>query len=133
MDGEPVIVFFDGVCGLCSHIVDWLMVRDRQMVFLYAPLQGTTATQRLPAADRENLNSIVILKSAQFHRRSDAIVEILRSLGGQWRTLGQVLSLVPRPLRDFGYRVVASQRYRIWGKHDTCRIPTPAERKRFLD
>ena len=66
-------------------------------------------------------------------RRSSAVVGLLRQLGGPWRVVGTLLWLVPRPLRDVGYRVVARSRYRIFGRQDTCRVPTPWERERFLD
>jgi predicted DCC family thiol-disulfide oxidoreductase YuxK len=75
----------------------------------------------------------VFLHQGQVARHSTAIVRVLRELGGVWSLLGCLLWLVPRPLRDFGYRCIASQRYRIFGKKETCRLPTPGERARFLD
>ena len=131
-DANP-IVFFDGVCGLCNAIVDWIMARDPIGRFRFAPLQGSTAAQVLSEHERADLNTIVILKKRRLFRRSDAVVEILLDLGRPWRTLGFALRFTPRFVRDLGYRAVAKSRYRIFGKLDACRLPTAEERKRFLD
>lgn len=130
---EHPLVFFDGVCGLCNRFVNFVLKRDRIGKFHFAPLQGQTAASLLPLSDTEHITSVVFLHQGQVARHSTAIVRVLRELGGVWSLLGCLLWLVPRPLRDFGYRCIASQRYRIFGKKETCRLPTPGERARFLD
>lgn len=129
--GHPV-VFFDGVCGLCNHFVNFVLPRDRAAVLRFAPLQGETARQRLTAEDVENLSSVVFVDETGTYRGSSAIVRILWRLGPGWRFLGTLLWLVPRPLRDVGYSLIARFRYRLFGRKETCRLPTPAERVRFL-
>lgn len=129
---EHPILFFDGVCGLCNASVDFVMKRDTKDVFRYAPLQGETAAAHLSANDREDLNSVVLKTSEGLSRHSSAIVRILWKLPGIWPVLGTLLWLIPRPIRNFGYRLVAKNRYRFFGKKETCRLPTAEEIGRLL-
>ncbi|HET6326854.1 MAG TPA: DCC1-like thiol-disulfide oxidoreductase family protein [Planctomycetaceae bacterium] len=130
--GVPPVLFFDGVCGICNYFIDFVISRDRAAVFRFAPLQGETARERLPETDLRELNTMVLWEEQGIFRKSTAATRILIRLGGFWLLLGTVLRLVPRPLRDAGYSVVARHRYRIFGKKETCRMPTPSERARFL-
>ena len=91
------------------------------------------AAELLTHEDVADLDTVVFVDDGVLFRRSSAIVGLLRQLGGPWRLVATLLWLIPRPLRDVGYRMVARSRYRIFGKSDTCRVPTPAERERFLD
>lgn len=127
------IVFFDGVCGLCNASVDFLLRHDRRGQLLVSPLQGQTAQRLLPAEDRRDLGSLVLWDGDRTWRRSAAIVRILWRMGGAWSVAGSLLWMVPLPLRDAMYRLVAASRYRLFGKKETCRLPTPEERSRFLD
>lgn len=126
------IVFFDGVCGLCNRSVDFFIRRDREARLKFAPLQGETAADHVSDADRESLGSIVFVDAGTRYRKSAAIVQILRQLGGIWRCVAGVLWVIPRPLRDLGYSIVAALRYRLFGRKDSCRMPTPEERGRLL-
>ena len=130
-DEASGIVFFDGVCGLCNRFVDFAMSRDRQERLQFAPLQGETAERLLTATDRE-VDSMLFLSKGRVSDRSGAVVRALRGLGGVWSVVAFVLWLVPRPLRDLGYRVVAANRLGIFGERDTCRLPTEAEAGRLL-
>lgn len=125
------IIFFDGVCGLCNRFIDRLLRIDKSARFRYAPLQGTTAQEMLPAGMANALQSVIYLRHGKMLQRSDAALRILIDLGG-WRRIYGVLYLLPRGLRDVVYRWIASNRYRWFGKRDTCRMPTQAERDRFL-
>jgi|SRR5436190_3984708 len=129
---EHPILFFDGVCGLCNASVDFVMKRDTKDVFRYAPLQGETAAEHLSAQEREDLNSVVLKTSEGYYRYTSAIVRILWKLPGIWPVLGTLLWLIPRPIRNSGYRLVAKNRYRFFGKKETCRLPTPEEIGRLL-
>lgn len=130
---ERPILFFDGVCGLCNRFIDFVLKHDRFGRVVFAPLQGETAAERLTADDVAVLDTVVFLDNDRVTRRSSAIVRVLIQLGGFWRLLGSLLWVIPRPMRDLGYRVVAKNRYRFFGKKETCRMPTPDERARFLD
>jgi predicted DCC family thiol-disulfide oxidoreductase YuxK len=131
-DTEGPIVFFDGVCGLCNRFVDFLLSHDRNGVFRVAPLQGETALARLSEMDVRDLKTVVVIDPAGTHRKSQAIIVVLKGLGGFWGFVARILSLVPRPLRDWGYGIVARYRYRLFGRKPTCRIPSATERLRFL-
>lgn len=126
------IVFFDGVCGLCNTTVDWIVKRDRRGIFRFAPLQGETAAERLSKADTEQLSSLVLIMDGQTYRKSSAVARILWQLGAWHQVAGTLLWVIPRPMRDWGYTVVARNRYRWFGKKESCRLPTPEERGRFL-
>ena len=130
-EGHPVF-FFDGVCGLCNAAVDFLIARDPAGRLRFAPLQGETAAAVLPESDRECLKSLVLLDDAGATRRSAAVVRALGHLGGVWSLASWGLWLVPGPVRDLGYRAVAKTRYAIWGKKESCRLPSAEERGRFL-
>ena len=129
---QDAIVFFDGVCGLCNHTVNFLMSRDRRGVLKFAPLQGDTAARLVPDKARQDLNSFVFANNERLYYRSGAMARILMRIGGPWRILGAILWLIPWPIRDVGYRIVAALRYKLFGKHESCRLPTSEERSRFL-
>ena len=126
------ILFFDGLCGLCNTSVDFVMKRDTRDVFRYAPLQGETAAAHLSEREREDLNSVVLKTRDGLFRHSSAVVRILWKLPGIWPVLGTLLWLVPKPVRNLGYRFVAKNRYRVFGKKESCRLPTPEEIGRLL-
>ena len=127
------ILFFDGVCGLCNHTIDFLIRHDRQRVFRYAPLQGATAEHLLDSNVVRELNTFVYFSEHGEYRRSAAIVRMLWKLGGIWKIASAMLWIIPLPLRDLGYRGVSAMRYRLFGKKEVCRIPTQDERVLFLD
>jgi len=130
---ESPIVFFDGICGFCNSSINWLILRDVQHRLRFAPLQGSTATSHLPVELRQNLDSLVLLNEGRLYLRTAAVCRILMLLGGHWKLVGILLWLIPSPVRDLGYRLVAKVRYRLFGKLETCRLPTTEERSLFLD
>lgn len=126
------IVFFDGVCGLCNESVDRVLKWDRRGVFRFAPLQGETARALLLPEDTARLDSVALWLNGCIFRKSSAVVRILWNLGFFGQVSGTVLWLIPKPIRDWGYTFVARNRYRWFGRKETCRMPTPDERNRFL-
>lgn len=129
---QKPIIFFDDVCGMCNAFVDLILRIDRKQIFLFAPLQGSTARDLLPPlAEDAREWSMVYVDEAGIHDQSDASLEVYRRLGGIWRLPGS-LRYVPRFIRNPVYRVLARNRYRWFGKRDSCRVPTAAERARFL-
>lgn len=130
---DSPIVFFDGVCGLCNHFVTWVIDRDRHGVIRFAPLQGKTASLLLDRRFREELKTVVFLHNGRATIRTGAVCRILRSLGGVWWLVGSLIWMIPWFVRDLGYRFVASVRYVVFGKLETCRMPRPGEQQRFLD
>jgi predicted DCC family thiol-disulfide oxidoreductase YuxK len=131
-DGERPILFFDGVCGLCNAAVDAILAADRRGEIRFAPIQGETAKRLLPPLPEDPLEwTLLYLDERGLHRYSDAAIEVSRRIGGFYAIAG-LLRIVPRPLRDPVYRWIARNRYGWFGKRDSCRVPGPAERARFL-
>lgn len=129
---EGPIIFFDGVCAMCNRFVDLVLRVDRRGVFKFAPLQGETARRLLPVLpDNPAEWSVVYLDERGIHDQSDASLEVYHRLGGLWTLLG-LLRFVPKGFRDRVYRIVATNRYRWFGRRETCRVPQPEERERFL-
>lgn len=138
--GNPreTIVFFDGYCGLCSEVVDFLIVRDHARKLRYSPLQGETAKTLLSESEREDLDTMILVRrggdldSIQKLKKSDAALASLQDMGGFYGALASASLIVPRFLRDAVYALIAKNRYRIFGKRETCRLPSPEERALFL-
>ena len=129
----PRIVLYDGVCGLCSAAVRFLVKRDHGRALRYAPLQGETAA-RLRAMHPqipENLETVVFVEDGRVHLRSKAFLYVSKYLTRPWRW-GYWFRWLPAFLLDLGYRLIARVRYRLWGKKEHCEIPAPQERALFL-
>lgn len=126
------VVFFDGVCHLCNGFVDAVISRDKDHKLLFAPLQGTTATDLLPASDRVTLDTVIYYEAGRIYHRSSAILKILTNLGGPYKllALGWIL---PEFLRNLAYNWVAKNRYAWFGQREFCRLPTKEERTYLLD
>jgi predicted DCC family thiol-disulfide oxidoreductase YuxK len=133
---KPDIIFFDGICGLCNRTVDFILREDRAGTFFYSPLQGETFGKiAKDYPETLNTDSIFVLKRGPAKeillQRSDAFLYILENLP-RYRWLARIGKKFPRPIRDTFYRLIASTRYRIWGKRDSCRLPSPEEKAKFL-
>ena len=128
------IVVFDGVCNLCNAWVNFVIVRDRGGKFRFAALQSA-AGQRLVGdlrhGGRLDGSSIVLIEGKHYHTRSTAALRIARGLDFPWPLL-YGLVLVPRFFRNWIYDLVAQNRYRLFGKRETCRVATPEVEDRFL-
>lgn len=128
------IVLFDGVCNLCNASVQWIVRRDRAARFRFAALQSAAGRAALAATGPLDTqpDSVVLIHEGRRHLRTDAALHIARLLGFPW-SLCAIFLLVPRFLRDPAYRLIARHRYRWFGKSESCMVPTPALRARFLD
>lgn len=134
-DGRPVLLF-DGVCNLCNGAVDFVMRHDADRRFLFASLQSEAARPYLDRAGlgADYLASLVLVdEGGAVHTGSDAALGVGERLDRPWPALARAGRAVPRPAREAVYRAVARSRYRVFGRRDSCRLPTPAERERFLD
>ncbi|HSG38082.1 MAG TPA: thiol-disulfide oxidoreductase DCC family protein [Thermoanaerobaculia bacterium] len=127
------IVLFDGVCNLCSGSVQFILQRDPAGKFRFASLQSDHGQRLLTerGIDPKALDSVVVIDGGRLYRESDAALRIARDLKGAWKVL-TVFRVIPRPLRDWAYRLIARNRYRWFGKAETCWLPTPELRGRFL-
>lgn len=130
---RPPTILFDGVCNLCNGSVQFILRRDPQARFRFASLQSEAGRRLVTeqGLDPEVLNSVILIEDGRVYRESTAALRIARHMSGAWKLL-RVLVLIPRPIRDAVYRLIARNRYRWFGKSETCWLPTPELRARFL-
>lgn len=128
---EENIVFFDGVCNLCNKSVDWVIRRDKKNRLKYAPLQGDASKKLLNSHDGQEFNSIVFYNKGIVYQRSTAFIKLMVSVGRGWQMM-YLLMVFPAFIRDFVYNIIAKNRYKWWGKRDSCRLPTEEEAAKFL-
>jgi len=140
MAGANPIILYDGVCGLCNRMVQFLLIHDKAGRLRFASLQSDFAAQVLGrhGFDAKDLDTVHVVENydqpgERVLQRSDAILRAGRELGGFWGASSSVAGVVPRALRDLVYRLVATNRYRMFGKYDSCMLPDPNQRSRFLD
>ena len=143
---ERTIILFDGMCNLCNGTVNFLIDRDPEGIFVFGALQSQDAqtllqerglSEALSIPEMDDPESILVLPppaagKKPLLRESEAALYVAGRMGYPWKLLRFFL-IVPRPVRDGVYRWVARNRYRWFGRRDTCRIPTPDLRRRFLD
>jgi predicted DCC family thiol-disulfide oxidoreductase YuxK len=133
------IVLYDGVCGLCNRLNQFLLKRDTHDRFRFASLQSDLAASLLKrhGADSRDLDTVYVvldynLPGERLLARSDAILHVVTQLDGIWKW-ARAGRLLPKVLRDGIYDVVARNRYRVFGKHDSCMLPDPKHRHKFLE
>ncbi|MDG5817987.1 thiol-disulfide oxidoreductase DCC family protein [Natronococcus sp. A-GB7] len=131
---DAPIVLFDGVCNLCAGFVQFIVPRDDEEVFHFASLQSDVGQRLLTdhGLAEDHLDSIVLIEGEDAYVKSAAVLRIGEHLGGVY-ALGRPLRYLPQRLRDWGYDVVAANRYRVFGKKDQCMMPTGNVQERFLD
>jgi predicted DCC family thiol-disulfide oxidoreductase YuxK len=130
---EKDIVIFDGFCQFCSASVNFILRRDPEGHFAFAASQSPTGNMILNKLDLLNLagHSILLLSGGKVYRKSSAALRIARKLKGIW-PLFYGFIILPRPVRDFVYDLVARNRYRLFGKREECYVPQPGVRDRFI-
>ena len=132
---QPVdfIILFDGDCNLCSRAVQFVLKRDRLRLFHYAALQsvaGQRIVQELGVA-KPRFETVLLVKKGKVFVASSAVLEIVKNLPGGWFLLYGLI-VVPRPVRDFFYRVIAKKRSRLFGKRSQCLVSVQGWEDRFL-
>jgi predicted DCC family thiol-disulfide oxidoreductase YuxK len=139
------VVLFDGVCNFCDASVNFIIEHDPKGYFKFAPLQSDegkrlaneygfaseAADSKAPADDLIPIDSVILIENGKAYTHSTAALQILRGLGSPWAWL-YAFVIVPKPIRDWAYRLFARYRYRIFGRKDQCMLPTPDVRARFL-
>ncbi len=128
------LIFFDGVCTLCNSIVQTILKHDKKNHFLFASLQSLSARELLfdKLKEKPDLDSIILLqRNGQIKFKSSAVLSIAKYLSFPLNT-AYVFIVIPRFIRDWVYDVIASNRYRWFGKKDECWLPTPELKSRFL-
>jgi len=130
---DAPILLYDGVCGLCARSVRFVLRHERDQALRFAPLQGETAAAlraRFPRIPTE-VSTVVLVEEGRVLLRSKAFLYLAGHLRAPWRW-GYAFRWIPAIVLDQLYKVVARLRYRLFGKHDACEIPSPAHRARFL-
>lgn len=136
--GEHLILY-DGVCGLCNRLNQFVLPRDPEGVFLFASLQSAVGRSILQGFGRnpDDLNTFFVVKnhrsaSPALMSKSGAALFVAKTLGAPWRWLG-IFAVFPSTLLDWGYDLIARNRYRLFGRSATCWLPRPEYKNRFLD
>lgn len=130
---QDPIILFDGVCNLCNAAVQFVIKHDKNRYFRFASLQSEIAKSILPkyGINPDALESIIVYENERIYIRSNAILRIAKNLQGFSRLL--VLGwVIPKPIRDWLYNIVAKNRYAWFGRKDECMVPTPELSSRFL-
>ena len=126
------ILLFDGECNLCNGTVQFIIERDPDAHFRFASLQSQAGERLLDERKVENdLDTVVLVDGDRVYERSAAALKTFHHLGGLWRLLG-VFWVIPRPIRDWLYAQIARRRYSLFGRRDSCMIPTGDRKQRFL-
>jgi predicted DCC family thiol-disulfide oxidoreductase YuxK len=127
------IVLFDGTCAFCERSVTFIATRDPGGYFRFGASQAPSAQALLAefGETHESTRSIILIEDGQLHRKSTAVLRIARRLPLPW-SLAAVGLLIPRPLRDAAYAVVAAVRHRLAGRSNACEIPPPEIRERLI-
>ncbi|MFP5109903.1 thiol-disulfide oxidoreductase DCC family protein [Neobacillus sp. C211] len=127
------IILFDGVCNLCNNSVKFIIKRDTSGYFKFASLQGETGQKLLKKHSLNyDLNSFVLIEKEKVYIKSSAALRVCSKLGGAWRIFS-IFRFLPPLFRDFLYDIVAKNRYKWFGKEESCILPLPKWKQRFLD
>jgi predicted DCC family thiol-disulfide oxidoreductase YuxK len=133
----PDTILFDGVCNLCNGFVQFVIRHDPRGRFRFTALQSEAGRALLaahgvaPATLSADPDSVLLLSNGRLYSHSTAVLRIARGLGGAWR-LAAVGEVLPQGFRDAVYRFIARNRYRWFGRQESCLLPTPALKARFL-
>ena len=133
MQREHKIILFDGVCNLCNGLVQFIIKIDKKEVFKFSSLQSDFGQKILLEnnLDTKDLNSFIFLDQGKLYQKSTPALKMYKSIGSFWQLL-YILIIVPRPIRDWIYSFIANNRYKWFGKQESCWIPTPELKSRFI-
>lgn len=125
------IIFFDGVCNLCNGFINFLFKYNQNPTIKVASIQGETATKFLNESERVELATVIYQRNGHKYYRSGAVLRVLLDMGFPFNSTF-IFILIPSFIRDSIYLLIAKNRYKLFGEKDTCRLPTPEEKERFL-
>lgn len=132
MIDKPLIIF-DGVCNLCNRFVDFVIKNDSQDIFVFTSNQSEHGQKVLKKFNIDNNQavSVYLLIDGKLFDKSTAVLKVLKKLSWYLNIL-YVLIILPKFIRDFLYNLIANNRYRLFGKRDSCRLPNEIEKSRFV-
>jgi predicted DCC family thiol-disulfide oxidoreductase YuxK len=130
---QDKIILFDGVCNLCNGLVQFIIKIDKKEVFKFSSLQSDFGQRILLEnnLDTKDLNSFIFLDQGKLYHKSTAALKMYKAIGSFWQLL-YIFIIVPRPIRDWIYSLIANNRYKWFGKQESCWIPTPELKSRFI-
>ena len=133
MNSDQPILLFDGVCNLCNSLVNFIIKRDRNARIRFSPLQSPSGKSILliSGLKASELDSVVFVKGDKYFLRSAAILQLFKELGGAWKFFYGFI-IIPPFIRDFIYNIIARTRYRIFGRTDSCMVPSEEIKERFI-
>src|SRR5262252_3885488 len=136
---EHPVLLYDGVCGFCNRLVQFVLRHDRERIFRFASLQSSFGSRilTLHGVDSSAMRTAYVLEAGDqgqvLLQQSEAILFVMGRFGGIWSVLAQTVRLVPLRIRNWAYNAIAHHRYRIFGRYENCPLPSVADRDRFLD
>lgn len=127
------IIIFDGVCNFCNAAVNFIVKRDCEKKFLFSSMQNEKSKELLAqfSIDNSDLDTLIVIKNDTLFIKSDAVLEIVKEFSGFWFILSYC-KIIPKPIRDFIYTLISRNRYKLFGKKESCFIPTKEQQERFL-
>lgn len=127
------VIIFDGVCNFCNGAINFIIKHDANSVFVFTPMQSDLAKELLQQhkIDNVGIDTFLLIKSSKTFIWTNAALEITKDLNGFWYLLN-ALKVVPRPIRDYLYRIFARNRYKLFGRSDYCMKPTENLKSRFI-
>lgn len=127
------VILFDGVCNFCNSSINFIIRHDKKNRFHFAPLQSEPGTAIIKQHNlpEEFLSSVILIEDGKAYVKSTAALRIARRLNGGW-PLFYGFIILPPFCRDWVYNIIARNRYKWWGKKESCMVPTPEVRKKFL-
>ena len=127
------IILFDGVCNFCNRTINIILKYDKDAYFQFAPSQSNAAMGIMQqfSLEQQAITSVILIDNEKVYTKSDAVIQIANRLSG-WPSLFRLLKFIPKSIRNFGYDLIAKNRYTLFGKRDQCMIPAASARNRFL-
>jgi predicted DCC family thiol-disulfide oxidoreductase YuxK len=127
------IILFDGVCNFCNRTINIILKYDKDAYFQFAPSQSNAAMGIMQqfGLEQQAITSVILIDNEKVYTKTDAVIQIANRLSG-WPSLFRLLKFIPKSIRNFGYDLIAKNRYTLFGKRDQCMIPEASARNRFL-
>jgi predicted DCC family thiol-disulfide oxidoreductase YuxK len=128
------IILFDGICNFCNRSINIILEQDQDAHFQFVASQSQAGINILQQykLDQKASASVILIDNEKVYTKTDAVIQIATHLKG-WPRLFRLIKFIPKSLRDFAYDLIAKNRYALFGKRDTCRIPDESTRHRFLE
>ena len=128
------IILFDGICNFCNRTINIILKYDQDGYFQFAASQSNAAMGIMQAfkLDQKASASVILIDNEKVYTKTDAVIQIARHLKG-WPRFFSIIRFIPKPIRDFGYDLIAKNRYILFGKKASCMIPDASIRHRFLE